>query len=117
MREALEEVRPYLESHGGDVELLAVEDGVVRLRMQGSCSGCPSSAMTLKLAIEDAIRKHAPEVEQIEAEDADACAGGGPGADPARAPAAPGCERRRTAPTARGSRRACCRSCAADGTL
>src|SRR5688572_2721679 len=69
VREALAEVRPYLDSHGGDVELLAVEEGVVRLRMQGSCSGCPSSAMTLKLAIEDAIRKHAPEVAQIEAED------------------------------------------------
>ncbi len=69
VREALAEVRPYLDSHGGDVELLAIEEGVVRLRMQGSCSGCPSSAMTLKLAIEDAIRKHAPEVTQIEAQD------------------------------------------------
>jgi len=71
VREALAEVRPYLDSHGGDVELLAVEDGVVRLRMEGSCSGCPSSAMTLKLAIEDAVRKHAPEVGRIEAEDAE----------------------------------------------
>jgi len=70
VREALAEVRPYLDSHGGDVRLVAVEEGVVRLQMQGSCSGCPSSAMTLKLAIEDAIHKHAPEVEQIEAEDA-----------------------------------------------
>ena len=60
VRAALEEVRPYLESHGGDVELVAVEDGVVRLRMEGSCSGCPSSAMTLKLAIEDAIHKARP---------------------------------------------------------
>jgi len=71
VRAALEEVRPYLESHGGDVELLAVEEGVVRLRMQGSCDGCPSSAMTLKLAIEDAIRKAAPEVEEVEAEGAE----------------------------------------------
>ena len=70
VREALAEVRPYLDSHGGDVELVAVEEGVVRLRMEGSCSGCPSSAATLELAIEDAIRKHAPEVERIEAEDA-----------------------------------------------
>ena len=53
-----------------NVELIAVEDGVVRLRMEGSCSGCPSSAVTLKLAIEDAIRKHAPDVTAIEAEDA-----------------------------------------------
>ena len=63
VREALDEVRPYLDSHGGDVELLGVEDGVVRLRLQGSCSGCPSSAVTLKLAIEDAIHRRAPEVE------------------------------------------------------
>ncbi len=65
---ALEEVRPYLESHGGGVELVGLEDGVVRLRLEGSCSGCPSSTMTLKLAIEDAIHKAAPDVEQIEAE-------------------------------------------------
>jgi len=65
---ALEEVRPYLDSHGGGVELVGVEDGVVRLRLQGSCSGCPSSTMTLKLAIEDAIHKAAPDVETIEAE-------------------------------------------------
>ena len=71
VRTALEEVRPYLDSHGGNVELVAVEDGTVRLRMEGSCSGCPSSAVTLKLAIEDAIRKHAPDVGEIEAEDAE----------------------------------------------
>jgi Fe-S cluster biogenesis protein NfuA/nitrite reductase/ring-hydroxylating ferredoxin subunit len=65
---ALDEVRPYLESHGGDVELVGVEDAVVRLRLAGSCSGCPSSTMTLKLAIEDAIHKAAPEVEAVEAE-------------------------------------------------
>jgi Fe-S cluster biogenesis protein NfuA/nitrite reductase/ring-hydroxylating ferredoxin subunit len=65
---ALEEVRPYLQSHGGNVELLGVEDGVARLRMQGSCSGCPSSTMTLKLAIEEAILKAAPDLERIEAE-------------------------------------------------
>ena len=66
--EALEGVRPYLESHGGDVQMVGVEDGVVRLRLQGSCSGCPSSTMTLKLAIEDAIHKAAPDVERVEAE-------------------------------------------------
>ena len=66
--EALEGVRPYLESHGGDVELVSVEDGVARLRLQGSCSGCPSSTMTLKLAIEDAIYKAAPDVADVQAE-------------------------------------------------
>jgi Fe-S cluster biogenesis protein NfuA len=69
VRRALEGVRPYLESHGGDVELLGVEDGVARLRMEGSCKGCPSSAMTLKLAIESAVLEAAPDVERIEAEE------------------------------------------------
>jgi Fe-S cluster biogenesis protein NfuA len=67
---ALEKVRPYLRSHGGDVELLQVVEGVVRLRMQGSCHGCPSSAMTLKLAIEEAIYEKAPDVTGIEVEGA-----------------------------------------------
>jgi len=66
--QALEEVRPYLQSHGGNVEFLGVEGGVARLRMQGSCDGCPSSAMTLKLAIEEAVLKAAPDLEGIEAE-------------------------------------------------
>jgi len=65
---ALDEVRPYLESHGGNVEFLGVTDGVVRLRMEGSCSGCPSSTVTLKLAIEEAVFKAAPDVEAVEAE-------------------------------------------------
>jgi Fe-S cluster biogenesis protein NfuA/nitrite reductase/ring-hydroxylating ferredoxin subunit len=66
--QALEEVRPYLESHGGNVELLGVEGGVARVRMEGSCDGCPSSAVTLKLAIEEAVLKAAPDLEGIEAE-------------------------------------------------
>src|SRR3712207_2544383 len=66
--QALEEVRPYLQSHGGNVELLGVEGGVARVRLQGSCDGCPSSTVTLKLAIEEAIMKAAPDLEGIEAE-------------------------------------------------
>jgi Fe-S cluster biogenesis protein NfuA/nitrite reductase/ring-hydroxylating ferredoxin subunit len=65
---ALEEVRPYLQSHGGNVELLGIEGGVARVRMEGSCDGCPSSAMTLKLAIEEAVLKAAPDLEGVEAE-------------------------------------------------
>ena len=65
---ALEEVRPYLHSHGGNVELLGIEGGVVRVRLEGSCDGCPSSAVTLKLAIEEAIQKAAPDLEGVEAE-------------------------------------------------
>lgn len=65
---ALDSVRPYLASHGGNVELLGVEGGVVRLRLEGSCKGCPSSAATLKTAIEEAIMAAAPDVVEITAE-------------------------------------------------
>jgi Fe-S cluster biogenesis protein NfuA len=75
VRRALDEVRPYLESHGGDVELLGIEGGSVHLRLRGSCSGCPSSTMTLKLAIENAIHKAAPEVEEVIAQDDPAAPG------------------------------------------
>jgi Fe-S cluster biogenesis protein NfuA/nitrite reductase/ring-hydroxylating ferredoxin subunit len=71
VREALDAVRPYLGSHGGGVELLGVQDGVARVRMQGSCEGCPASAATLKLAIEDAVLKAAPDVDRVEADGAD----------------------------------------------
>jgi Fe-S cluster biogenesis protein NfuA len=67
---ALDEVRPYLLAHGGGVELLGVDEGVVRLRLQGACNGCPSSALTLKSAVEEAIHKAAPDIERIEAEGA-----------------------------------------------
>ncbi len=64
---ALESVRPYLGTHGGDVELVDVSDeGVVRLRLLGSCDGCPSSSATLQLAVESAVQAAAPEVRSIE---------------------------------------------------
>ncbi len=66
VRQALDKVRPLLRSHGGNVELLDLSGGVVRLRMLGSCDGCPSSAMTLKHAIEAAIYEKAPDVTAIE---------------------------------------------------
>jgi Fe-S cluster biogenesis protein NfuA len=66
---ALDEVRPYLRSHSGEVELVAIEAPTVRLRLKGSCHGCPSSTVTLKLAIEAAIRKAAPEIEYVDAGD------------------------------------------------
>jgi Fe-S cluster biogenesis protein NfuA/nitrite reductase/ring-hydroxylating ferredoxin subunit len=65
---ALDRVRPYLGSHGGDVKLLSVREGVVHLRLEGSCHGCPSSTVTMKLAIEKAIEEAAPEVVRIEVE-------------------------------------------------
>jgi Fe-S cluster biogenesis protein NfuA/nitrite reductase/ring-hydroxylating ferredoxin subunit len=81
VRAALEKSRPYLKSHGGNVELVSLDEaGVVRLRMQGSCHGCPSSAVTLKLAIEQAIHEAAPDVSAIlvegRAESGPAAAGG-----------------------------------------
>jgi Fe-S cluster biogenesis protein NfuA len=61
-------VRPYLRSHGGSVELLGVDDGVVRLRLEGNCHHCPSSAVTMKQTIEEAILGKAPEVAAVEVE-------------------------------------------------
>ena len=70
VRKALDHVRPYLGSHGGDVEIVEVnqDHGLVRLRMKGSCDGCPSSLLTVKLAVEGAIKELAPEVARIEVE-------------------------------------------------
>jgi Fe-S cluster biogenesis protein NfuA len=67
--EALDQVRPYLGSHAGGVELLGIDpEGVVHLRLEGSCDGCPSSTLTVKMAIERAIEEAAPEVTRIEVE-------------------------------------------------
>jgi Fe-S cluster biogenesis protein NfuA len=68
VRQALDSVRPYLGSHGGDVTVTGIDDGVVRLRLEGSCHGCPSSQVTMKLAVERAIEEAAPEVVRIEVE-------------------------------------------------
>ncbi|MGX9791023.1 NifU family protein [Mycobacterium sp. MMS18-G62] len=66
IHDALKTVRPYLGSHGGDVSLLGVDGDVVRLQFSGSCKSCPSSAVTLELAVEDAVRAAAPEISSIE---------------------------------------------------
>ncbi|MCW2982455.1 MAG: nitrogen-fixing NifU domain protein [Conexibacter sp.] len=68
VRGALDSVRPYLESHGGNVELLGIADGVARLRLQGSCSGCSASQSTLELAIERALQETAPDLLGIDVE-------------------------------------------------
>jgi Fe-S cluster biogenesis protein NfuA/nitrite reductase/ring-hydroxylating ferredoxin subunit len=64
--DALDRVRPYLGSHGGDVDLLEVTGDTVLLAFTGSCKSCPSSAVTLELAVEDAVRAAAPEITSIE---------------------------------------------------
>ncbi|MGZ6881054.1 MAG: NifU family protein, partial [Mycobacteriaceae bacterium] len=73
--DALDRVRPYLGSHGGDVDLLGITDGPqgarVLLAFKGSCKSCPSSAVTLELAVQDAVRAAAPEVSSIEVVPAD----------------------------------------------
>jgi len=66
VNEALDTVRPYMESHGGDVELLGIEDGVARLALQGSCHGCAASQATLELAIKQALDEHAPDLLGLE---------------------------------------------------
>jgi Fe-S cluster biogenesis protein NfuA/nitrite reductase/ring-hydroxylating ferredoxin subunit len=68
VREALEQVRPYMESHGGDVELVAVEDGVAKMRLVGHCEGCPASEATLELAIKRALEETAPDLDGLEVE-------------------------------------------------
>ena len=68
---ALESVRPFLGAHGGDVELLGLDGaiGAVHLRLLGSCDGCPSSAVTLRTAVESAIAEAAPEIVIIDVEE------------------------------------------------
>jgi Fe-S cluster biogenesis protein NfuA len=68
VRQALDDVRPYLRSHGGNVELLSAGEGVVRLRLVGSCHGCPSSSVTMRQTIEEAILARAPDVTAVEVE-------------------------------------------------
>jgi Fe-S cluster biogenesis protein NfuA/nitrite reductase/ring-hydroxylating ferredoxin subunit len=68
VEEALASVRPYMESHGGDVELLRLEDGVAHLRLVGHCHGCPASAATLELAIKEALEEAAPDLLGLEVE-------------------------------------------------
>jgi Fe-S cluster biogenesis protein NfuA len=65
IQRALDRVRPYLGSHAGGVEYLGVTDGVARLRLEGSCHGCPSSTVTVQLAIQGAIEDAAPEVTEV----------------------------------------------------
>ena len=65
--EVIEKIRPMLKADGGDVELIDVgEDGVVKVRLQGACAGCPMSQMTLKNGIERLLKKEIPEVKSVE---------------------------------------------------
>lgn len=64
---ALSEIRPGLQADGGDVELVDIEDGVVKVRLTGACAGCPMSQMTLAFGIERVLKERVPEVKKVEA--------------------------------------------------
>lgn len=66
VKEALEKIRPSLQADGGDVEFVDVVDGVVQVRLQGACAGCPMSQMTLKQGIERFLKQEIPEVKSVE---------------------------------------------------
>jgi Fe-S cluster biogenesis protein NfuA len=66
IEKVLDELRPYLMADGGNVELVDVEGPVVRLRLQGACGSCPSSAMTLRMGIERKLKEVIPEIAEIE---------------------------------------------------
>jgi Fe-S cluster biogenesis protein NfuA len=65
--EALNAIRPYLQMDGGDVELVDIVDGIVKVRLRGACSGCPGASMTLKMGVERVLREKVPEIKGIEA--------------------------------------------------
>ena len=67
VQKALEELRPNLQADGGDVQLVAVEKGVVKVRLKGACAGCPMSSMTLQWGIENFLKKKVPEISKVEA--------------------------------------------------
>ncbi len=69
VEQAIEKIRPMLMADGGNVELVEIENGVVKVRLQGACSGCPMSQMTLKNGIEKIIKEEVPEVVSVEAVD------------------------------------------------
>ena len=67
VEEALKEIRTGLQADGGDVELVDVVDGVVKVRLKGACAGCPMSQMTLAFGIERVLKERIPEVKKVEA--------------------------------------------------
>ena len=62
---ALEKNRPYLQADGGDIQLVDVEDGVVKVRLRGACAGCPGATMTLKMGVEKTLKEQIPEVKYV----------------------------------------------------
>ena len=70
VKEVIESVRPALQGHGGDIELVGTDDdNTVRVRLQGACQGCPGAAMTMKMGIERILKEKVPEVKEVLAVD------------------------------------------------
>jgi Fe-S cluster biogenesis protein NfuA len=67
VQEVLNGIRPALQADGGDVELVDVQDGVVKVKLQGACAGCPMSQMTLQMGISKVLTEKIPEVKKVEA--------------------------------------------------
>ncbi|UCG45963.1 MAG: NifU family protein [Candidatus Bathyarchaeota archaeon] len=63
----LEELRPRLQADGGDLEFLGVDQGVVKVKLKGACAGCPMSTMTIKMGVEQYLKKKIPEIVRVEA--------------------------------------------------
>ncbi len=66
VEQVLDEMRPYLMADGGNVELVDIDGPIVKLRLQGACGSCPSSAMTLRMGIERRLREFIPEIAEVE---------------------------------------------------
>lgn len=64
--QVLDKIRPGLQMDGGDIELIDVKDGVVKVRLVGACAGCPMSMMTLQMGVERALKREVPEVVRVE---------------------------------------------------
>jgi Fe-S cluster biogenesis protein NfuA len=62
----INEIRPLLQGDGGDIELVGIEGGVVKVRLRGACAGCPGAQMTLKMAVERRMKARVPEIERVE---------------------------------------------------
>lgn len=66
VKEAIDQIRPYLQGHGGDIELVGVDpDNTVKVRLQGACSGCPGAIQTLKLGVERILKQKVPQVKAV----------------------------------------------------
>ncbi|MBN1245527.1 NifU family protein [Candidatus Bathyarchaeota archaeon] len=64
---ALAEIKPQIQADGGDIDLVAIENGTVKVRLRGACVGCPMSALTLKQGVERIIKQKVPEIKSVEA--------------------------------------------------